>query len=176
MPSTGTILVSSDIVFDEDFISTVVYQDPRLPGGLALQPPSLPPPDIDQVVHQTDDPSLVATKNSLPSPIAEPFLKNITKPNEVEEYFTDNLLPLVEGESTTQTSQISQDSTSDNQSTTLRRSKRLQAVKQVYHASIARDFTFEQTYAELRQALSTSLNDLMQMKADDFLPEPAHWK
>ena len=177
IPSTGAILVSSDIVFDEDFISTVVYQDPCLPGGMAMQPPSLPPPDLDQEIHQTEDPSLVAMPDSLSS-TQEPFLKNITKPNEVEEYFTDNLLPLVEGEST-QTSQNfhdSQDSTADNQSQTLRRSERLKSIKQVYQASFARDSAFEQTYSELRQALAASLDDLHDMKAADFLPEPAHWK
>ena len=161
IPSTGTILVSSDVVFDEDFISTVVYQDPRLPGGVPLQPPSLPPPEQDQIVHTTENPTLVASSDNAIESTKEPFLKNITKPDEVEEYFSEKLLPLVEGESYTQDfkqSQISNDSTTANNKTSyLRRSKRLKAVKQVYNASLQTDITFDQSYAELRQALAASL-------------------
>ena len=34
IPSTGHVLVSTDVVFDEDFLSTVSYTQSRVPGGL----------------------------------------------------------------------------------------------------------------------------------------------
>ena len=42
IPSTGRVLVSTDVVFDEDFLSTVSYTQSRVPGGLLHQPPSHP--------------------------------------------------------------------------------------------------------------------------------------
>ena len=40
VPSTGKISVSQDVVFDEDFMSTVAYSHSLIPGGLTFQPPT----------------------------------------------------------------------------------------------------------------------------------------
>ena len=40
VPSTGQISISQDVIFDEDFLSTVAYSKTSVPGGLILQPTS----------------------------------------------------------------------------------------------------------------------------------------
>ena len=39
VPSTSQISISQDVLFDEDFLSTVVYSQSRIPGGIKYQPP-----------------------------------------------------------------------------------------------------------------------------------------
>ena len=93
IPSTGEILNSCDVVFDEDFLSTVSYTRARFPGGVKLQPPSHPSFSNDQDVEYTDDPLKFATNEDAPDypssdnldPIA-PFAPN----SQVQEYFTSN--------------------------------------------------------------------------------------
>ena len=40
VPSTGQISISQDVIFDEDFLSTVAYSKTSVPGGLVLKPTS----------------------------------------------------------------------------------------------------------------------------------------
>ena len=56
IPSTGRVLVSKDVVFDEDFISTVSYTQTRVPGGILTQPPSNPAFRAGQDIIATEDP------------------------------------------------------------------------------------------------------------------------
>ena len=56
IPSTGTVLVSKDVVSDEDFLSTVSYTQTRVPGGILTQPPSHPACRADQDIVTTEDP------------------------------------------------------------------------------------------------------------------------
>ena len=55
VPSTGRVLVSTDVVFDEDFLSTVSYTQSRVPGGLLHQPPSHPSFRPTHNVKTTED-------------------------------------------------------------------------------------------------------------------------
>ena len=114
IPSTGRVLVSSDVVFDEDFLSTVAYTQSRFPGGLLHQPPSYPSfqPTLD--VKTTEDPRQYSTNDDSPdtphvSHASDVFIgtPDSTFKVSMEEYFTDNLLPVVEGEESTTSSSSS---------------------------------------------------------------------
>ena len=66
IPSTGKVLVSADVSFDEDFLSSVTYTDTRLPGGIVSQPPSLLPPTDPADLHHTEDPTRFSTTDDAP--------------------------------------------------------------------------------------------------------------
>ena len=66
IPSTGSILVSSDVVFDEDFLSTVAYTQSQIPGGVQYQPPSHPAFANDQDVETTENPARFAVNEVAP--------------------------------------------------------------------------------------------------------------
>ena len=65
IPSTGCVLVSCDVVFDEDFLSTVSYTQSHVPRGLLRQPPSYPSFSLTQDVKTTE-----LLDNTLPMMIA----------------------------------------------------------------------------------------------------------
>ena len=111
IPSTSHVLVSSDVVFDEDFLSTVSYTQSRVPGGLLHQPPSHPSCRPNQDVKTTEDPCLYSTNDDSPgtphvSDTSDVFVgtPDSTFKVPMEEYFTDNLFPVVEGEESTTSS------------------------------------------------------------------------
>ena len=111
IPSTGRVLVSTDVVFDEDFLSTVSYTQSRIPGGLLHQPPSHPSFRPTHDVKITEDPRQYATNDDRPgtphvSDTSDVFVgtPDCTFKVPMEEYFTDNLLPVVEGEESTTSS------------------------------------------------------------------------
>ena len=56
IPSTGYVLVSSDVIFDEDFLSTVSDTQTQVPGGILHQPPSHPSFSPTQDVKTAQDP------------------------------------------------------------------------------------------------------------------------
>ena len=56
VPSTGRVLVSNDVAFDEDFLSMVSYTQTHVPGGVLTQPPSRPAFRAGQDMITTEDP------------------------------------------------------------------------------------------------------------------------
>ena len=56
IPSTGCVLMSSDVIFDEDFLSTVSDTQTQVPGGILHQPPSHPSFSPTQDVKTAQDP------------------------------------------------------------------------------------------------------------------------
>ena len=56
IPSTGRVLVSNDVAFDEDFLSMVSYTQTHVPGGVLTQPPSRPAFRAGQDMITTEDP------------------------------------------------------------------------------------------------------------------------
>ena len=68
IPSTGCVFVSSDVVLDEDFLSTVSYTHSSVPGGLLHQPPSHPSFRTNQDVKTPEDPCHSTNDDSLGTP------------------------------------------------------------------------------------------------------------
>ena len=66
IPSTGRVLVSSDVVFDEDFLPTVSYTQSHVPGGILHQPPSHPSFYPTQEVKTTEDPRQYSANDDSP--------------------------------------------------------------------------------------------------------------
>ena len=58
--------MSSDVVFDEDFLSTVSYTQSRVPGGLLHQPPSHPSLQPSHDMKTTEDPRQYSTNDDSP--------------------------------------------------------------------------------------------------------------
>ena len=109
--STSRVLVSSDVVFDEDFLSTVSHTQSLVPGGLLCQPPSHPSFRPTHDMKTTEDPCQYSMNDDSPgtphvSDVSDVFVgtPDSTFKVPMEEYFTDNLLPMVEGEESTTSS------------------------------------------------------------------------
>ena len=66
VPLTGRVLVSQDVVFDEDFLSTVSYTQSRVPGGILHQPPSHPSFHPTHDVKTTEDPRQLSMNDDSP--------------------------------------------------------------------------------------------------------------
>ena len=64
IPSTGQVLVSNDVVFDEDFVSTGSYTQSCVPGGVLNQPPSHPAFHAGQ--NTTEDPLHFSSNEDAP--------------------------------------------------------------------------------------------------------------
>ena len=91
----------------------------------------------------------------------------------MEEYFTDSLLPVAEGEES-QTSSSSQPLSSTGCG--LRHSKHLEALHQLHYIN-----KFEQSYPDSLEFMHYCLqaeveNPESDMNPSDFLPTPEHWK
>ena len=100
----------------------------------------------------------------------------------MEEYYMDNLLPLIEGGSLANSESSNPDSSppittpKERDLTTLRRSKRLQALHQLHYIR-----RFEQTYPNeislLRYCFQTEVEHPESgMNPADFLPTPEGWR
>ena len=187
-------MVSQDVAFDEDFLSTVAYTRSRIPGGIDYQPPSHPAFGHEGDIHTTENPSRFALNEDAPGipfdpESEEPFVPNSDDP--VEELFDYSLLSETEGEellsditeiqnhildpSQQQTLDIS--SVSGNKSKTnrpLRRSPRLQQLQQVFQA---KRMAYPSNIEYMRRCFHTEVRETLEgMNPDDFLPAPAHWK
>ena len=64
IPSTSKVLVSQDVLFDEEFVSTLAHKDSRIPGGIPLQPPSHPSLSSDYEIHQTENPEPISNNSN----------------------------------------------------------------------------------------------------------------
>ena len=100
IPSTSKVLVSQDVAFDEDFVSTLSYTESRIPGGTSLQPPSHPSLSSSYELHNTEDPQPACSNSDTLNEAhqndpTDVFIGNPSKPPpySMEEYVTDNLLP-----------------------------------------------------------------------------------
>ena len=95
IPSTSQVLVSADVAFDEDFLSTVSHTTSRLPGGILQQPPSDPAYNPTWDIHTTEDPKRFTHDTSSTDIDDAPFINTPGESLKVpfEEYFMDNLLP-----------------------------------------------------------------------------------
>ena len=103
--------MSSDVVFDEDFLSTFSYTQSRVPGGILHQPPSHPSFSPTQDVKTTEDPRQYSANDASPGTphvldASDVFVGTPDTAFKIpmEEYFTDSLLPVAEGEESTPSS------------------------------------------------------------------------
>ena len=183
IPSTSRVLVSQDVIFDEDFLSTLAHTDTRIPGGLPLQPPSAATIGSQHEIHTTEDPTTVSTnmnnyqqqhKND-PNDV---FIGSLTDPPQysMEEYITDNLIPAPDpkgGESNINTSTSNLGPAAQHK---LCRSKRIEALHQLHTASqLLQQYPHNLNY--FSQCLQTDvLNPEAGMDPKDFLPAPEYWK
>ena len=105
IPSTGRVLVSNDVVFDEDYLSMVSYTQTHVPGGVLTQSPSHSAFHAGQDIITTEDPVRFSSNEDAPGFQHQPdqsdaFIESSKHGFQIpmEEYYTDNLLPLLEGE------------------------------------------------------------------------------
>ena len=197
IPSTGKVLVSADVSFDEDFLSSVTYTDTRLPGGIVSQPPSLLPPTDPADLHHTEDPTRFSTTDDAPGiPCSDshsdttyiprfPTSDHNLEPEQkmilderynvtIEELWSESLIPLFE-EIDLENQQAQQLPT--NKCIKPRRSKRIQDLKKVFNTQQTLP-TFPQIDLEyMHHAYEIEVkNEEEGMDPNDFLPAPAHWK
>ena len=200
IPSTGEILNSCDVVFDEDFLSTLSYTRVRFPGGLKLQPPSHPSFVNEDDIEYTDDPLKFATNEDAPdypcdknaTPIT-PFAPNPTVGEyfhqngpqfEEENHFLHQDAPDFEEESPSQNllsfpkSVTFDDSTSfDIEDSQSRRSMRLAGRTPYYHGLMTDHIhPSSNDLSYMQSAFNTEVDDASGQPADMFEPAPLHWK
>ena len=58
--------MSKDVLFDEDFLSTVSYTQTRVPGGILTQPPSHPAFHAGQDIITSEDPLRFSSNEDAP--------------------------------------------------------------------------------------------------------------
>ena len=58
--------MSNDVVFDEDFLSTISYTQSHVPGGVLNQPPSHPAFRAGQNIITTEDPLHFSSNEDAP--------------------------------------------------------------------------------------------------------------
>ena len=195
IPSTGSILVSQDVSFDEDFLSTVAYTRSRIPGGIEYQPPSHPAFGHEGDIQTTENPSRFAVNEDAPGVPFDPTSDEPFVPSgdPVEELYDYSLLSESEGErlhsdiaeiqdhiqehilDPSQQQVLDISSVSANKPKQLpRRSARLQQLKQVFQA---KRMAYPSNLEYIRRCFQTEVQDTLEgMNPDEFLPSPTHWK
>ena len=169
------------MIFDEEFLSTVSYTQSRVPGGITTQPPSHPAVRAGHDVLTTEDPLRFSSNEDAPGHAHSPdnsdtFLTSPDNSTEVpmEEYYTDNLLPALEGEGLNNSSQLTS-TTSDSNLSTLRRSKRLQALHQLHYVQ-CHEYSYPNDLSHLRYCFQVEVEHPESgMNPADFLPTPEGW-
>ena len=116
------------------------YTQSRVPGGLLHQPPSHPSFRPTHDVKTTEDPHQYSTNDDSPgtphvSDTSDVFVGTPASTFKVpmEEYFTDNLLPVVEGEDSTTSSSSSSSQSLSSTGRGLQCSKCLEALHQLHY-------------------------------------------
>ena len=174
IPSTSRVLVSADVAFDEDFLSTVSHTTSRIPGSILQQPPSDPGYNPTRDIHTTEDPTRFTNETSSTDIDDAPFINTPGESLKVpfEEYFMDNLLPSAKRGSPQPTFSSLPKTTSQ-----LRRSKRLQALHQLHALQeLERALqVIDQAYIKYCHAMEVD-NPEEGLNPADFLPAPEHWK